>query len=114
VFVRERGVQVDDELLPGQRIGPLAVVATKGKSPGEIALHWPERRILIVGDACVGKPPGALALLPTKVIDDIATLQQSLRRLAELDFDALLVGDGAPILAGGRAALQALVAAFPS
>jgi hypothetical protein len=25
-----------------------------GKSPGEIALHWPERKILLVGDALVG------------------------------------------------------------
>jgi glyoxylase-like metal-dependent hydrolase (beta-lactamase superfamily II) len=34
-----------------------------GKSPGEVAFHWPERRILIVGDAVIGNPPGACGFL---------------------------------------------------
>ena len=113
-FVREKGVRVDDALAPGARVGPFTVLDASGKSPGEVALHWPERRILVVGDACVGKPPGACALLPDKVMDDPAALRRSLRRLAdEVDFEALLVGDGAHILEGGREALRALVAGFP-
>src|SRR5436305_11826296 len=51
-FVRERGVVVDDELRPADRVGPFTVVDAQGKSPGEIALQWPERRILLIGDAC--------------------------------------------------------------
>jgi glyoxylase-like metal-dependent hydrolase (beta-lactamase superfamily II) len=109
-FARERGTALDDELRIGERVGPFAVVDAHGKSPGEIALHWPERRILLVGDACVGKPPGECALLPDPVIDDKPALIESLRRLAGLEFDSLLVGDGAPVLAEGRAALQRLVA----
>ena len=109
-FARERGTAIDDELQTGQRVGPLAVVAAPGKSPGEVALHWPERRILLIGDACVGKPAGECALLPDKVIDDKSALIESLRRLSRLDFDSLLVGDGASILEGGRAALERLVA----
>jgi glyoxylase-like metal-dependent hydrolase (beta-lactamase superfamily II) len=113
-FVTERGVVVDDELVPGQRIGPLVVVAAPGKSPGEVALHFPERRVLLVGDACVGNPPGRLSLLPQKVIDDAARLKESLAALArDLDFDAVLVGDGEPILEGGRRALAALVESLP-
>ena len=108
-FAQEKGTAIDDELHSGDRIGPLVVVDAGGKSPGEVALHWPERRILFVGDACVGKPPGECALLPDAVIDDKRSLIQSLRRLAQLDFDSLLVGDGAPILEGGRAALERLV-----
>jgi glyoxylase-like metal-dependent hydrolase (beta-lactamase superfamily II) len=112
-FVRAKGVQVDDELVPGQRVGPFIVVAAAGKSPGEVALHWPERRLLVVGDACIGNPPGALGLLGAAVIDDLPALHASLRRIAdELDFDTMLVGDGAPILSGARAALRALVATF--
>jgi glyoxylase-like metal-dependent hydrolase (beta-lactamase superfamily II) len=111
-FVREKGVTVDDELAAGQRVGPFTVVDASGKSPGEVALHWPERRLLLVGDACVGKPPGALALLPPAVIDDLPRLKASLRRLGELDFDALLVCDGASVLEGARAALRALVETF--
>ena len=109
-FAREKGTAVDDELRIGERVGPFAVVDAHGKSPGEIALHWPERRILLVGDACVGKPPGECAVLPDAVIDDKPALIESLRRLAGLELDSLLVGDGAPVLAEGRAALQRLVA----
>jgi glyoxylase-like metal-dependent hydrolase (beta-lactamase superfamily II) len=109
-FVREKGVVVDDELRAGDRVGPFSVVDAQGKSPGEIALHWPERRVLLVGDACVGNPPGECALLPDKVIDDKRTLIESLRRLSKLRFDTLLVGDGASILQDGRAALERLVA----
>ena len=109
-FARQRGTAVDDELRPGDRVGPFAGVDAHGKSPGEIALHWPERRILLVGDACVGKPPGECALLPDGVIDDKSALIESLRGLARLECDSLLVGDGAPVLEGGRAALQRLVA----
>jgi glyoxylase-like metal-dependent hydrolase (beta-lactamase superfamily II) len=112
-FARGKGTAIDEELQPGQRLGPLAVVAAPGKSPGEVALHWPERRLLVVGDACVGKPPGSCALLPDAVIDDKPRLVASLRALADLDFDALLLGDGAPILAGGREALRQLVEDLP-
>jgi len=111
-FAREKGTTVDDELRPGDRVGPLVVVDAQGKSPGEVALHWPERRILFVGDACVGKPPGECALLPDAVIDDKRALIESLRRLAMLEFDALLLGDGAPVLEAGRSALKRLVASL--
>jgi glyoxylase-like metal-dependent hydrolase (beta-lactamase superfamily II) len=108
-FARGKGTVVDEELRAGAQLGPLEVVGAPGKSPGEVALHWPERRLLLVGDACVGKPPGSCALLPDAVIDDKRRLVESLRSLARLDFDALLLGDGAPILAAGRAALRRLL-----
>jgi glyoxylase-like metal-dependent hydrolase (beta-lactamase superfamily II) len=112
-YARSQGTEIDDPLSVGERIGPFLVVDAEGKSPGEIALHWPERRLLVVGDACVGKPPGECALLPASVMDDPAALRQTLARLARtIDFDALLLGDGAPILSGGRAALERLVATF--
>jgi glyoxylase-like metal-dependent hydrolase (beta-lactamase superfamily II) len=111
-FIADNGVTVDDSLTVGQTVGPFTVVDAHGKSPGEVALHWAARKILLVGDACVGNPPGACALLPEKVMDDPAALRASLRRLAELDFDTLLVGDGASIVGGAKAALTALIARF--
>jgi glyoxylase-like metal-dependent hydrolase (beta-lactamase superfamily II) len=111
-FARKNGVAPDDALAHGQGVAGFAVVDASGKSPGEIALWDAARRLLIVGDACVGKPPGALALLPAKVIDDLPRLQQSLRRLAALPAEAILVGDGAPVLRGGQAALEALARSF--
>jgi glyoxylase-like metal-dependent hydrolase (beta-lactamase superfamily II) len=113
-FARQsNGAEIDEELAIGQTVGPFTVLAAAGKSPGEVALYWKERRILVVGDACVGNPPGKLGLLPEKVMDDPSALRRSLRRLAtEVDFDVLLVGDGVPILRGAREALAALVTSF--
>ena len=106
---REQGAQLDTELSAGERVGPFTVVAMPGKSPGEVALFDPARRILIVGDAVVGNPPGKLALLSERVMDDPALLRESLRRALELDFDAIVVGDGVPILSGARDRLHELV-----
>lgn len=110
---RDQGTVLDDSLAVGQTVGPLVVVGAAGKSPGEVALHWPERRCLIVGDAVIGNPPGRCGLLREKVIDDPERLRQSVRRLLDLDFATLLVGDGEPILEGAKARLEELVAAFP-
>lgn len=107
-----QGAVIDDRFAAGEAIGPLRVVAVPGKSPGEVALHWPARRLLIVGDALIGNPPGALSLLREQVMDDPPRLRASVRALRALDFDALLVGDGTPILQGAKAHLERLVDGF--
>jgi glyoxylase-like metal-dependent hydrolase (beta-lactamase superfamily II) len=111
-YARSQGATIDTELVVGERVGPLSIVAVPGKSPGEIALYWPERRMLIVGDAVIGNPPGRCSLLREQVMDDPALLRQSVRNLLELDFDALLVGDGVSIMSGARDRLREMVAAF--
>jgi glyoxylase-like metal-dependent hydrolase (beta-lactamase superfamily II) len=100
-------------LKPGDKVGPFVVVGVPGKSPGEIALHWPERKILLVGDAIVGDPPGRCKLLPEKVVDDPARLRESVRALLALDFETLLVGDGEPIPQFAKERLRELVETFP-
>jgi glyoxylase-like metal-dependent hydrolase (beta-lactamase superfamily II) len=112
VYARSQGAEIDEHFAAGDRIGPLSVVAVSGKSPGEVAFHWPERRILIVGDAVIGNPAGECGLLRDKVMDDPAQLRASVRALLDLDFDTLLVGDGASILTGAKDRLRALVATF--
>jgi glyoxylase-like metal-dependent hydrolase (beta-lactamase superfamily II) len=110
---RKEGAELDGELHIGEKIGPLTVVGAAGKSPGEVVLHWPERKMLIVGDAVVGDPPGRCKLLPEKVIDDLPRLRESVRSLLALDFDILLPGDGEPILQGAKERLRELVNTFP-
>ena len=107
-----QGAIVDGALRAGDRAGPLTIVAAPGKSPGEIALHWPERRLLYLGDAVIGNPPGRCRLLREKVMDDPARLRKSVRELLELDFDVLLFGDGVPILVDAKARLNELVETF--
>ncbi len=110
---RNQGTELDDGLNLGDTVGPFEVVDAAGKSPGEVALLWPDRGILIVGDAIIGNPPGQCGLLPERVMDDPARLRGSLRKLLDLDFDILLVGDGAPILRDAKARLKELVETFP-
>jgi len=109
---RTQGAEIDGEMSVDEKIGPLTTVAVPGKSPGEIALHWVERRILIVGDAVIGNPPGRCGLLREKVMDDPAQLRRSVRKLLELEFDTLLFGDGASILHSAKERLEELVATF--
>jgi glyoxylase-like metal-dependent hydrolase (beta-lactamase superfamily II) len=105
-FVESKGTSVDGDL--GDRVGPFTVVPAPGKSPGEVALHWPERRLLLIGDACVGPAPGTLGLLPDAVIDDKARLLDSLRALAKLPVETILLCDGHT--PQPRAALEKLIA----
>jgi glyoxylase-like metal-dependent hydrolase (beta-lactamase superfamily II) len=110
---RGQGAEIDDPLNVGERVGPLVLVGAPGKSPGEVALHWPGRRVLFVGDAVVGNPPGACSLLPEKVMDDPRRLRASVRELLALDFEILLPGDGQPILQAAKERLKELVDSFP-
>ena len=110
---RNEGTKLDDRLEVGERIGPLEVINAAGKSPGEMALFWRDRGILIVGDAVIGNPSGQCGLLPDRVKDDPAGLRRSVRKFLDLDFDILLVGDGESILEDAKARLEDLVATFP-
>jgi glyoxylase-like metal-dependent hydrolase (beta-lactamase superfamily II) len=107
-----QGTELDGDLRAGENAGPLSVVEVPGKSAGEVVLHWPERKILIVGDAVVGNPPGRCAMLPDKVVDDPPRLRSSVSALLNLNFDVLLPGDGEPILAGAKDRLRELVNTF--
>jgi glyoxylase-like metal-dependent hydrolase (beta-lactamase superfamily II) len=113
-YARNAGTAIDDVLEVGERIGAFTVIHVPGKSPGEIALYDPERRLLIVGDVVVGNPPGRLSLLPETVMDDPPRLLSSVRRLVEFAPQVILTGDGVPILAGADTRLEELVASFPS
>ncbi|MEE8314605.1 MAG: hypothetical protein V3R91_09800, partial [Myxococcota bacterium] len=45
-YAKEQGLQIDADLVVGQRVGPFSIVSVPGKSPGEIALHDAARRLL--------------------------------------------------------------------
>ena len=79
-----------------------AVLIPDNKSPGETALFWAERKILFLGDALIGKPPGTVTLLPEEKYDDILKAKAGIRILQDLDFKHLLLGDGDSILSKGK------------
>jgi glyoxylase-like metal-dependent hydrolase (beta-lactamase superfamily II) len=88
------------------------VIGVSGKSPGEVAFLWPERKTLIVGDAVVGNPPGHLSLLRDRIMDDPARLRRSVQQLLALDFDTVLVGDGLSVVGDAKHRLRKLVDSF--
>jgi glyoxylase-like metal-dependent hydrolase (beta-lactamase superfamily II) len=106
--VPEAGVPADRTVKDGDELFDLRVVHLPGKSPGEIALLWPQRRALLVGDALIA-PYGKIKTVPEEKMDDPVLLRASLGRLKALDFDALLVGDGDPIVSGAKAAVEAFL-----
>jgi len=79
-----------------------AVVIPDNKSPGETALFWADRKILFLGDALIGKPPGTVTLLPEEKYDDILKAKAGIKILQNLDFKHLLLGDGDSILQKGK------------
>jgi glyoxylase-like metal-dependent hydrolase (beta-lactamase superfamily II) len=98
---------VDRHLENESEVGPLRILHAPGHSPGHVAFHWPERRLLIAGDAISTWPDfragwKAFNLNPEQN-------RESLRRLAELDVEVLGVGHGDPIRSGGRERVQELV-----
>jgi glyoxylase-like metal-dependent hydrolase (beta-lactamase superfamily II) len=89
---------VDEAVEDEDAIGPLQVVLAPGHSPGHLAFVWPERGLLIAGDAISTWPylgPGwpAFNLNP-------AQHRESLRRLASFEPKVVGVGHGEPLVQG--------------
>ena len=82
-----------------------AVVIPDNKSPGETALYWEEKKVLFLGDALIGKPPGEVSLLPPEKYADIEKARAGIKVLDPLNFNSVLMGDGEPILTGGKKAI---------
>jgi glyoxylase-like metal-dependent hydrolase (beta-lactamase superfamily II) len=105
-------IAVDEAVSEGDLIaGALRVIHLPGKSAGEIGLYFSQAHhalsremggILLLGDAIIGNPPGALGLIPEPKLDDSSKLKRSLRKLLDYDFDVLLLCDGQPLLSGGK------------
>lgn len=98
----------DGDDLPG---GLKAVHLANGKSPGETALYAArEGGVMILGDGLIGTPAGQLNLMPPEKYADPVKARDGVRALLRQPFETVLVGDGAPILRGGRAAVEAFLA----
>ncbi len=100
-----QGFVVGDEVAPGIRAYEMG-----GICPDDTALLIEAGPgVLAVADAVVRREDGSLAFVPDSLWGDPEPEQEavrrSLRRLVELDFDALILAHGPPLPSGARAAL---------
>lgn len=79
--------------------GGLVAVHAPGHSRGQIALLWPETRVLFAADACSNLPVLGYSIIH----EDFAEARATLRRLATLDFDTAAFGHGKAIVGGAAA-----------
>jgi len=102
---------VDIPLAGGEVLEPLGgleVVHTPGHTPGSISLYSPKYKLLIVGDALV-KSHNAPQLPHRMVTTNYAQAMNSIRKMAQLDFDTLCFGHGRPLTGDVRTQLTELV-----
>ena len=105
---RPRPVSVDLPLKDGDFLSGLdgvQVIHSPGHTPGSISLHFPERGLLIVGDALEHRR-GKLGLPSSHFTEDMAQAKKSIRRLAQLDFDVLCFSHFPPLRAGAAQAVR--------
>ena len=97
---------IDRRLADGDTIAGGQVVTFEGlKTPGEFGLHFAQHKAALVGDALWGNPAGALRFMPDEKLGDPVRAVLSMRKLAALKFEHMLVGDGACIFGGARKVL---------
>ena len=111
---RPRPVPVDIILNDGDELpvlGGMRVVHCPGHTPGHIALHFPQRGLLIVGDA-LQAPGGRLTRPSAAVTQDMRAAERSIARLAELDCEVLCFSHFRPLRQGAAARLQELAASL--
>ncbi len=102
---------VDIQLEDGKVLEPLGglkVIHTPGHTPGSISLYSPKYKLLIVGDALV-KSHNAPQLPHKMVSTNIAEAMNSVKKMAQLDFDILCFGHGRPLTGCVRTKLTALI-----
>jgi glyoxylase-like metal-dependent hydrolase (beta-lactamase superfamily II) len=106
MYVTEK--DVDIVLQGGEMLKPLGgleVVHTPGHTPGGICLYSAKKKILIAGDT-ISYRNRDFFMAPKLVNSDNAQLKQSVKQLAQLDFDILCYGHGKPLKGNASAKLK--------
>lgn len=82
----------------GQDIFGLRIITTPGHTPGHISVLDPVGGVLVAGDALVGRGDGGGVAGPDAAYtQDMATAEESVRKLAGYNFDTVLFGHGDPV-----------------
>ena len=114
------GIQVDGldpdsivALTGGEDVFGLEMIATPGHTPGHMAVIDQESGLLVAGDS-IFTDAGAVIEGPEQFFNDIPLSRDSIRQMASLTVNTLLVGHGEPIEGSAGDAIAALAAELPS
>lgn len=104
---RHEPCPVDEALREGDTVGPLRTLHAPGHSPGHLGFHWPERDLLIAGDAIATWPrfEGGWPAFNLNVEQQ----HESLRRFALLEPAIVGVGHGDAIAEHAAERIHGLV-----
>jgi len=105
---RHDAVPVDVRLEDGQSYEGFLVIHCPGHTPGSIALLDRERKVLVAGDTMNHEK--GLGPMSDKYNIDPKAHRQSIKKLANYEFETVLFGHGGPILRGGSQQVKALAA----
>jgi glyoxylase-like metal-dependent hydrolase (beta-lactamase superfamily II) len=100
----------------GDAVFGLSIIETPGHTAGSISVYDPIGRVLVVGDAMNGRGAGVsgdgngVAGANPRFSADMQQADESVRKLATLDFDAVYFGHGDPLEANGSALVADLAA----
>jgi len=104
---RHRSIDIDILLDDNQRFEEMLVLHTPGHTPGSLSLFDERRKLLIAGDACQTEE-GTIGPMDDNYNIDPRAHRESIKRLAQLDFEALIVGHGKPFAAGQSMVMRQL------
>ena len=92
-FLKVAPVNVDITLNDGDAIGCLTVIDAAGHTPGSIFLYDPQRKVLFAGDT-LRLDGDRVVAGPKQYVWDEGKENQSIAKLATLNFDVMLPGHG--------------------
>ena len=98
-------------LAGGEDIFGFEMLATPGHTPGHMAVIDHQAGVLVAGDAIFSEAGGVVEG-PERFFDDIPQSRDSIKAMAALTFNTLLVGHGDPIEANADSAVAALAASL--
>lgn len=114
--LRSVGIDSDISLHPGETQWGLEAIATPGHTPGNMAFRFED--CLLAGDTVVGADSefaaneewqGPLAVIEPAFNTDDALARESIGRLADFDFETVLVSHGSHVRSGAETAIDQLL-----
>ena len=93
--------RADDRVPDSVEVFPI-----EGTPEEQLAYFIRPHSALVVAEIFAGDGRGGLAVVPSPALADRAALERSLRKLAELPVELVLVSHGEPVLQDGRRAIE--------